>query len=241
MRSHSPIPLKTTSKMKFDFVTIASHQLRTPLSAMKWFLEMLLGGTAGKLTKRQHDFITEIYKSNERMIRLVNDLLMVSKINEQSLTLTHRRFFIESFLHAVIVEMRPLTQASRITVVEKYDLKKKTSFFGDEDKLRQVVRTLMDNAMRYMIDGGLIIVKMSVVNKNIIIDLQDTGVGIPVKEKKKVFQQFYRGSNVVRMRTEGTGLGLSIAKAIVELSGGMLTFNSTEGKGSVFTVALPKK
>ncbi len=239
MRPHALIQKKKTSKMKFDFVTIASHQLRTPLSAMKWFLEMLLGGTAGKLTKRQHDFITEIYKSNERMIRLVNDLLMVSKIHEQSLTLIRRPFYIESLLHAVIVEMRPLTQATRITVVEKYDLKKKIRFSGDEDKLRQVLRTLIDNAMRYMIDGGLIIVKMSVANKNISVDIQDTGVGIPAKEKKKVFQQFYRGSNVVRMRTEGTGLGLSIAKAIVELSGGMLTFNSTEGKGSVFSLTLP--
>lgn len=226
-------------KIKFDFVTIASHQLRTPLSAMKWFLEMLLSGSAGKLTRRQHGFINEIYQSNERMIRLVADLLIVSRIEQKSLKMVCRPFVIEEVIAGVMKGMKPLTDAARITVVTKFDSKKKTEINGDEDKIRQVVRTLMDNAIRYMIDGGLVIIKCASMRTSVTMQVQDTGVGIPAKERSKVFQQFYRGSNVVRMRTDGSGLGLYISKAIVTASGGTISVNSTEGKGSLFSVTLP--
>src|SRR3989344_1766985 len=196
------------SRMKFDFITIASHQLRTPLSAMKWFLEMLLSGSGGKLTRRQHDFINEIYQSNERMIR-------------------------------VMKELKPLTDAANITVVTKFDVTARTEINGDEDKVRQVVRTILDNAIRYMIHGGLIIVKCVATLTSVTIQIQDTGVGIPAQERARVFQQFYRGSNVVRMRTDGSGLGLYIAKAIVEASRGTIGVSSAEGKGSLFSVTLP--
>lgn len=225
--------------MKFDFVTIASHQLRTPLSAMKWFLEMLLSGSGGKLTRRQHDFINEIYQSNERMIRLVNDLLIVSRITQGNLKMVCRPFVMEQVLRGVIKEMKPLTEAARITMVAKFDAKQKTTINGDEDKIKQVARTLVDNAIRYMIDGGLIIIKCIPSLTSVTFQVQDTGVGIPAKERSKVFQQFYRGSNVVRMRTDGSGLGLYIAKAVVEAARGTISVNSTEGKGTLFSVMLP--
>lgn len=225
--------------MKFDFVTIASHQLRTPLSAMKWFLEMMLEGNAGKLNKKQNDFLIEIYKSNERMIRLVNDLLMVSKIQDRSLKLVCRSYHLEPLLNAIIKEQRPLMNAAQITVVTKYDTDSHTEMYGDEDKIKQVFTSLFDNAIRYMINGGLIVVKMNKTNSSVAVEIQDTGVGIPSKERKQIFKQFFRGSNIVRMKTEGTGLGLFIAKSVIELSGGNISFSSQEGKGSSFTITLP--
>src|SRR3989338_8652232 len=141
------------SRMKFDFITIASHQLRTPLSAMKWFLEMLLSGSGGKLTRRQHDFINEIYQSNERMIRLVNDLLIVSRIAQGTLKVVCRPFTLQTLLWGVMKELKPLTDAANITVVTKFDVTARTEINGDEDKVRQVVRTILDNAIRYMIHG----------------------------------------------------------------------------------------
>jgi len=227
------------TKIKFDFATIASHQLRTPLSAMKWFLEMLLEGNAGRLTRRQQDFVTEIYKSNERMIRLVNDLLLVSKIANGQLKLVCRQFIMEKTIGAVVRELTPLTNAASITVVRKFDEHAATQVFGDEDKIRQVLRTLLDNAIRYMVDGGIIIIYCEREHGKLRFEIQDSGVGIPVREKSKIFQQFFRGSNIVRMRTEGTGLGLYIAKAIIQASGGKISFESTEGKGSKFIVMLP--
>ena len=225
--------------MKFDFITIASHQLRTPLSAMKWFLEMLLSGSGGKLTRRQHDFINEIYQSNERMIRLVNDLLIVSRIAQGTLKVVCRPFTLQTLLWGVMKELKPLTDAANITVVTKFDVTARTEINGDEDKVRQVVRTILDNAIRYMIHGGLIIVKCVATLTSVTIQIQDTGVGIPAQERARVFQQFYRGSNVVRMRTDGSGLGLYIAKAIVEASRGTIGVSSAEGKGSLFSVTLP--
>jgi len=225
--------------MKFDFVTIASHQLRTPLSAMKWFLEMLIAGNAGKLTSRQREFLSEIYKSNERMIRLVNDLLIVSKITQKTFRLSSHPFIFEQMVASVIKEVKPIIQSAQITVVSKFDTSQRTCVNADEDKIRQVIRTLFDNAVRYMVDGGLIIVRVDYKNHHIAFEIQDTGVGIPSDERTKIFQQFFRGSNIVRMRTEGTGLGLFIAHAIVAASGGSISFTSQEGKGSTFRVALP--
>ena len=113
--------------------------------------------------------------------------------------------------------------------------------YGDEDKIRQAVRTLMDNAIRYMIDGGLIIIRCENYKQKVTFQVQDTGVGIPVRERAKIFQQFFRGSNIVRMRTDGTGLGLYIARAIINAAGGTIDFESAEGKGSTFTVAMPMR
>ncbi|MEW6610002.1 MAG: HAMP domain-containing sensor histidine kinase [Patescibacteria group bacterium] len=225
--------------MKFDFVTIASHQLRTPLSAMKWFLEMLIAGNAGRLTGRQREFISEIYKSNERMIRLVNDLLIVSKITQKNFHLSPHPFIFERMVASMVKEVKPITQSAQITVVSKFDPTQHTCVNADEDKIRQVIRTLFDNAVRYMIDGGLIVVRIERKNHSIALEIQDTGVGIPPQERSKIFQQFFRGSNVVRMRTEGTGLGLFIARAIMVASGGSLRFTSQEGKGSTFRMSLP--
>lgn len=225
--------------MKFDFVTIASHQLRTPLSAMKWFLEMLIAGNAGKLTGRQREFLGEIYKSNERMIRLVNDLLIVSKITQKNFRLSPHLFIFEQMAASIIKEVKPITQSAQITVVSKFDPSLRTCVHADEDKIRQVIRILIDNAVRYMVDGGLIIIRVDRKNHSVIFEIQDTGVGIPSSERGKIFQQFFRGSNIVRMRTEGTGLGLFISRAIMAASGGSISFTSQEGKGSTFRVALP--
>ena len=230
---------KKRPSMKFDFVTIASHQLRTPLSAMKWFLEMLIAGNAGKLTGRQREFLSEVYKSNERMIRLVNDLLIVSKITQKSFRLSPHPFVFEQMVASVIKEVKPIIQSAQITVVCKFDASPRTCVNADEDKIRQVIRTLFDNAVRYMVDGGLIIVRVDHRNRHVAFEIQDTGVGIPRNERAKIFQQFFRGSNIVRMRTEGTGLGLFIAHAIVTASGGSISFTSQEGKGSAFRVSLP--
>jgi len=228
-------------RAKSEFISLASHQLRTPLTGIKWFVGLLLGGKAGEVSKDQKDFLQEIFASNERMIKLVSDLLDVSRIE------TGRKFDIElkltdiaALIKSVINEQKSLIQKKKIVVNLSSEFSKQLKLSIDENKIQQVFQNLISNAIKYSKNKGSVEIGYERKKKDeAIFYVKDYGLGIPKEQQKKVFEKFFRADNVVTLYTDGTGLGLYIAKAIVEAHGGRIWFESSENKGTTFYFALP--
>ncbi|KKT56960.1 MAG: PAS/PAC sensor hybrid histidine kinase [Candidatus Giovannonibacteria bacterium GW2011_GWC2_44_9] len=228
-------------RMKSEFVSIAAHQLRTPLSAIKWTLQLLLDGDAGALSKEQGDFLAKGYEINERMIKLVNDLLSAARIEEGRFGYEFAEVNLSEFLENAIAGYADIAQRKEITFSFKDKAGKLSPIYADAEKLSLAFNNLLDNAVKYTAGSGKIAVTLSREGNFATVSVADTGVGIPTEENKRVFSKFFRASNVIRMETEGTGLGLFIAKNIIRRHGGDISFVSKVGNGTTFTLALPLK
>jgi len=234
---------KMIEKMKTEFVSLAAHQLRTPLSAIKWALRMLLDGDLGKITDEQRDFVEKTYQSNERMIGLINDLLDVTRIEEGRYLYKPTLESIENLIQFVVNAYKEEMERKNLELDFKKPEKKLPRAVVDVEKIRLVVENLLDNAVRYTPPGGRVTISLRYVEKEkeIEFSIKDTGAGIPKDQQARVFTKFFRGVNVMRMETEGSGLGLFIAKNIIEAHGGKIWFESEEGKGTTFYFTLPLK
>ena len=232
---------KIIERMKTEFVSLAAHQLRTPLSAIKWTLRMLLDGDLGKITEEQRGFIEKTYKSNERMISLINALLNVTRIEEGRYIYKPVFAQIENIVQFVINSFKEETGRKKIKLEFKKPRKKLPEVKVDVEKTRLAINNLLDNAIKYTPSGGKVTVSFKYTKKAIKFSIKDTGVGIPKDQQERVFTKFFRGANVMRMDTEGTGLGLFITKNIIEAHGGKIWFESEENKGTTFFFTLPVK
>src|SRR3989344_8890030 len=224
-----------------DFVTIASHQLRTPLSAIKWYAEILLSGRQGALNKKQTDHLQEIYRSNERAINLVNDLLDVSRIQEGQIHLEVRPIRIEKVIEEVVDNYNTLIKSSKVNVDFQIVNGPLPEVEADQDKIKRVVMNLLSNAIKYTPAGGRIQMILEKSKHYITVSVVDSGVGIPKEDESKIFEKFFRSQNVIKLAPDGTGLGLYIAKSLVEAMGGKIGFDSEEGKGTTFHFTIPLK
>lgn len=226
--------------LKSQFVTVAAHQLRTPLSIIKWGLGMLLGGDVGKISKDQQDLLGKTFQTNERMIKLVNDLLNVSKIEEGRYLYQPKIVDLEELVKQVCDSSKDQAEKRKVSLIiniEKSESKK--TIKADEEKMGLAVKNLLDNAINYTEAQGKVTIALSREKDKIHLSVADTGVGIPEKQQDRVFSKFFRGSNVVKMETDGTGLGLFIAKNVVETHNGNISFKSKEGQGTIFSIVLP--
>lgn len=225
---------------KTDFISLASHQLRTPLTANKWYLEMLLSGeAAGKLSSRKKDLVEKVNASNERLIDLVVSLLNVSRVDSGRLSvkpvLTDFVDLVESVAEIVQPQLKSKKQRINIAAPKRL-LKIKI----DANLMRQVVLNLLTNASKYSPDNTKIDVAIVKKSRAIECSISDKGYGIPKDQQNQVFSKFFRADNIVR-KDSGNGLGLYLVKQIVEVSGGKIWFNSKEDKGTTFTFTLPTK
>lgn len=229
---------KAIDKMKSDFISIAAHQLRTPLTSIKWAIKMALDGDAGPLTKAQAELVKWAYGSNERIIRLVNDLLNVSRIEEGRFGFNFVRINFKEVLDAVLESQKgPISQRHISLIISKPDPLPET--IVDKEKLILALQNLLDNAVKYTPENGKIEINIEILDNYLSLSIDDNGVGVPKKDQPKLFSKFFRASNVIKMETEGSGFGLFIAKNIINRHGGDIYISSQEGKGTKVIVSLP--
>ncbi|MFA4922779.1 MAG: HAMP domain-containing sensor histidine kinase [Ignavibacteriaceae bacterium] len=254
---------KEVDRAKSEFVSLASHQLRTPLSTVNWYTEMLLTGDAGKLNEEQRKYLEEAYKGNQRMVVLVNALLNVSRMELGTFVVEPEPTDVVLLARSVIDEQKPQTEAKKIKLSEKY-AKDLPLINADPKLLRIVFQNLLSNSVKYTPDKGKIGFDILVAKKgdevggkkvkedSIAIVVSDSGYGIPAAQQEKIFTKLFRADNVREKDTDGTGLGLYIVKAIVDHSGGLIWFESPssaafddkatagkeENKGTTFYVTL---
>lgn len=232
---------KTIERMKTEFVSIAAHQLRTPLSAIKWTLRMLLDGDLGKITEEQGDFIKKTYGSNERMITLINALLNVTRIEEGRFLYKPIPTQIQNIIQFIINSYKEQIKKKKIALTFKKSKKELPQVVVDVEKIKLAIQNLLDNSIKYTPAGGKITISISSNKKKIEISIKDTGIGVPKDQQKRVFTRFFRAANAIKIESEGTGLGLFIAKNIINAHKGEIWFKSEENKGSTFYFTLPLK
>ena len=232
---------KKIERIKTEFVSLAAHQLRTPLSAIKWTLKMLLDEDLGKINEEQREFIEKTYKSNERMISLINALLDVTRIEEGGYLFKPTLCDIQDIIQSVINSYKDKIQKRKIKLVFKKTKTKAPEVKVDSEKIKLVIDNLLDNALSYTKAGGSVLVSLKYDKKKIEFSIKDTGIGIIKDQQERVFSKFFRGANVIRMETDGTGLGLFIGRNIIESHGGKIWFTSEENKGTTFYFTLPIK
>jgi signal transduction histidine kinase len=248
--------LKRANEAKSEFVSIVSHELKTPMTSIKGYADLLFKGAAGEINGMQQKFLRVIRSNVDRMNALVSDLLDISRIESGRLKLHTRSIPIKVVVDEVVQTMQERIKAKELalTVEVPEDL---PPVRADEDRLIQVLTNLMSNAYRYTLPGGTISVKATVWPDGpppgeakpvspgeqrfqyLCLSVSDTGIGISPEDQKRVFEKFFRGDDPVVRENTGTGLGLSIAKSIVKLHDGQIWFQSEPGRGSTFSFIIP--
>lgn len=231
---------REVERMRSDFISIASHQLRTPLSGIKWFLEILLSGDMGKMKAKQLTAVKEIYENNQNMIDIVNKMLNMSRIENNRLLINPEKINLSEILNKIVSDLKPITK-KKGQKLELYELKDgNVEIFSDKVLLENILNNLITNASKYTPDGGMIKVSVKKQDKcNLLFKVKDNGIGIPKKEQYKIFNKFFRAGNAISYEANGTGIGLYIAKSILKVIGGDIWFESKENKGTAFSFTIP--
>ncbi len=230
--------LKELDKAKDEFISMASHQLRTPLTTIKGYLSMMIEGDSGQLTPAQKEFAEFAYGSSERMVNLISDLLNVSRLSAGRFLIQTKPTDMVAMIADEVRQLATHATAKNIKLIFDRPPGLLPPAEIDDNKTRQVVMNFIDNAIYYTQTGEVRVVLEQSGDK-VRMEVRDTGIGVPDKAKRKLFTKFFRADNAQIVRPDGTGLGLYLAKRVVEDQGGTIIFNSVEGKGSTFGFELP--
>ena len=230
--------LQRLDEIKDEFLSIASHQLRTPLTSVKGYIDMLLEGDFGPVSAKQREVLGDVFTSSERMVQLINDFLNVSRIQTGRFTLERRPTDLEELIEKEIKLISTQLEQRDLKIDWKCD-EVMPLLNIDTDKVRQVVVNMVDNAVYYSRPDTTIKIKLVKEKDNLVFTVTDTGIGVPAKEQVNLFGKFFRASNARKRRPDGTGVGLYLAKKIIDTHGGEVIFKSTEGRGSTFGFKLP--
>lgn len=237
---HANDELSRLDKAKTEFLSIASHQLRTPLTAIKGYMSMILDKDYGPYPEKMETPFKDVFESAQRLIALVNDLLDVSRIASGRLELHIQAVDIFKLTGSVIDEIRPKASNKGIDLVVENKISPNTFVKADEEKLRQVVINLVDNAIKYT-PKGRVVVRIESNGPKLKYSVIDSGIGLTADEIPQLFHRFMRTPEAVLVETEGTGLGLYVAKTIIEaLEGNIRVESAGLGKGSSFIFELPE-
>ncbi|HVQ44146.1 MAG TPA: ATP-binding protein [Candidatus Saccharimonadia bacterium] len=232
--------LKELDRAKDEFISMASHQLRTPLTTIKGYLSMMQEGDAGKLTKAQQEFVGYAFSSSERMVNLISDLLNVSRLSAGRFLIQTKPTDMVQMIRDEVRQLNNHATTKGIKLIFEPPPEPLPPAEIDDNKTRQVVMNFIDNAIYYTSQGE-VRVMLEQSGDRVRLEVRDTGIGVPEAAKKKLFSKFFRADNAQIVRPDGTGLGLYLAKRVVEDQGGTIIFNSVEGRGSTFGFELPFK
>lgn len=227
---------------KDEFISMASHQLRTPLTSVKGYISMILEGDAGEINETQKKFLDQAYISSQRMVYLIADLLNVSRLKTGKFVIEKSPTYLPDVIESEVSQLYGTAEARDLKMIfHKPDEFPMIDL--DETKIRQVIMNFADNAIYYTPHGGKITIALKKLKNSIEYTVTDTGIGVPKAEQHHLFNKFYRAGNAKKARPDGTGLGLYMAKKVVVAQGGAIIFKTTEGKGSTFgfTFPLPKE
>jgi sensor protein resE len=230
--------LQRLDEAKNEFISMASHQLRTPLTSIKGYLDMMLEGDLGKISPTQRAVLREAFSSSERMVRLINDFLNVSRLQTGKFTIDKQSVDIAQILRDEVSLLKVVADQRSVEMVLKVD-KKIPSLAVDSEKIRQVMLNMIDNAIYYSNPQKKVVITLKSSGKMIEFSVKDSGIGVPKSEQANLFGKFFRGTNAKKRRPDGTGVGLFLAKKVILSHDGEMIFESEEGKGSTFGFRLP--
>lgn len=232
--------LDETRHERSEILSIVSHQMRTPLAAMRWIIETLLRGDAGELSREQRGYVTDLLEANGRLTGLVNDMLNASRLESGQHAAAPAATDLRGLLKEAAKEIAPLAKEKRQTLRSRLP---RTPLVASVDArmFKQAVLNLLSNAVKYTPQRGRVVLEAEREGEVARIRVQDDGIGIPPGQQADIFKKFYRADNAVASGAEGTGLGLYVVRKVVEQAGGTVTLESAQGKGSTFTIALPLK
>ncbi len=232
--------LQKLDEVKDEFISMASHQLRTPLTGVKGYLSMVLEGDAGEISKEQRHLLEEAYSSAQRMVYLIGDFLNISRLQTGKFILEEVPVNLANIVHEEVEQLQAAATMRSINLIYH----KPTHFPEvtlDDGKIRQVLMNFIDNAIFYSKPDGKVVIELTSNSRDIILQVHDDGIGVPQDERHKVFTKFFRASNARKVRPDGTGIGLYMAKKVVAAHGGSIIFETRENKGSTFGFRLPLK
>jgi signal transduction histidine kinase len=232
--------LKAIDATKDEFISMASHQLRTPLTSVKGYLSMVLEGDAGEINDTQKKLLDQAFVSSQRMVYLIADLLNVSRLRTGKFIIDSGESNLAELVEGEVSQLKEQAKSKNLSL--NYDKPDDIPpLLLDETKTRQVVMNFVDNAMYYTPVGGKIDITVKADKHHAYFMVKDNGLGVPKEEQKHLFTKFYRAKNARKVRPDGTGLGLFMAKKVITAQGGNILFESKEGKGSTFGFSLPIK
>jgi signal transduction histidine kinase len=234
------VKLKDLDRQKTEFLSIASHQLRSPLTAIKGYASMLLEGSFGEMGEKVKGAVDVVYQSSQKLIVVIEDFLNITRIELGRMKYDFVPTDLKELMESVVRQMLPIAESHKLKLTFAAG-KGSYALTADAGKLTQVFTNLIDNAIKYTPEGS-IEVKMSKEGKKNLIKIKDTGVGIDAETKERLFQKFSRAFDAGKTNASGTGLGLYVAKQLVEAHSGTLSVESPgPGKGSTFIVEIPEK
>lgn len=226
------------NKLKKEFVQIISHQIRSPLTTMKWQIEILQQSGEKTFTKKQRQYMDKIYEENERITTMVNDILNMARVEKQSEIISVSEVVLEEAIAECIKMLDSFAKFKKINVIFEDDPQRHTVSV-DSEKLKIAFVNLIENAISYSKKDSDVIIKIKKVGSDVEVTIKDNGIGIKKDEEDLIFQKFYRGSGGRKSQPEGTGLGLFMTKKVVEQMKGSLRFKSKVNKGTEFYLTLP--
>ncbi len=229
---------KELEKMRVDFLSLASHQLRTPLSGTKWLIETLQRGTLGPITDKQRAYLDELYESNERMIKLASDILSVVRLESAAAVVEKKDLLVRDILANIKRQMDSVAKSAQVSLQMTSAVDQDRVVHTNEDMLMNILESLIFNAINYSPVGKEVVVSVFGGDGNVVFAVQDSGIGIPAEEKQHIFGRFYRASNAKRMRPSGTGLGLYLVSVLAKRISAVIWFDSEENKGTTFFVRI---
>ena len=231
---------KELERIRMDFLSLASHQLRTPLSGTKWLIETMYSGVLSKMTKKQREYLDDVYKINEQMIKLVSDILSTLRLESETALVKKEKISVASLFKDVLIIVTAAAKGRKVTLQSPLNHQLLT-IETDPEILKSILGCFLSNAIDYSMPGQKVILDVKEEPGAVVFSVRDFGIGIPKKEQDRMFERFYRASNAKTLKPTGTGLGLNIARMLAQKIGAEISFESQENKGSVFYLRIPKR